>query len=467
MPIPVLTLEQMRSWEDQTWASGIAESEVIDRVGQAIADWLLRRTRPGDRLLILAGRGHNGDDGRAAARRLPNRKVAVLDVSDPEPTEAELERALERRPAVIVDGLFGIGLNRELSESWQAFLNRINRAPGLIVAIDLPSGLQAAEGRIAGTAIRADYTLTVGTPKTGMLSAEARPYVGYLRILSDVGLIERTFTSDLAFSQESDFRELPPRRRPTDHKGRRGHLSIVAGSVGYHGAAVLAARSALRAQPGLVTLTTLPECYGPVAAQLQQAMVNRWNENWTPTAGTTGMVFGPGLADPQLPEPLIRTLQTIWRHAEYPVLADASALDWLPEATRPNGCRVVTPHPGEAARILNAEPAEIVNEPVTSLRRISEKLTGSWVVLKGHHSSIGRDRGPVWFNATGTPGLAQGGSGDVLAGFLGGLLAQPAYQKDPGLTLRYGVWQHGKAAERLAEARRNWIVEELPDALAT
>lgn len=491
MPIPVISVEEMRSWEAATWAAGIQESEVIGKVGRAIADWLLSRTRPSDWILIVAGKGHNGDDGRAASQCLSaKRGLSLLNVRNPEQAIDSLEQALSQHPSVILDCLFGIGLNRELSPAWQAVIRRINQADAMVVAVDVPSGLSARTGFPMGGGIQADYTLMIGAPKAGMLTSQARPFVGYMRVLPEVGLLSNFFSAAklgeplrrgdaengqrdeklagdnrLLFSREDDFRGFPPPRRATDHKGSFGHLAILAGSRGYHGAAVLAARGAMRACPGLITLSTTPQCYLPAASHLQQAMVEPCCESWQPPAKATGILAGPGLAGADVPNRLMGQLRRLWSEDERPVLVDASGLDWLPQGAETAGPRGITPHAGEAARLLQCRPAEVNENPVACLRELSSQFGGCWVVLKGAHSLIGRKQGSVFFNATGTPQLAQGGSGDVLAGFLAGLLSQPRCQNDPETALRYGVWKHGEAAERLQKTQNNWTAEELPAAL--
>ena len=491
MPIPVISVADMRSWEEATWASGIRESEVIGRVGRAIADWLLSRTHSSDSILIVAGKGHNGDDGRAAFKCLlsAERDASLLEVRNPEQAAGRLEQALSRRPSVILDCLFGIGLNRSLSMAWQSVIRRINQDGAMVVAVDVPSGLNAQTGFSMGGGVRADYTLTVGAPKAGMLTSQARPFVGYVRVLHEVGLLSNFFSASqfgepskrgdsgngqneepacghsLFFSQEEDFLGFPPPRRAMDHKGSFGHLAILAGSRGYHGAAVLAVCGAMRACPGLITLSTTPECYLPAAAHLQQAMVEPCGEFWQPSAKATGILVGPGLAGKDVPDRFMEQLRRLWREDERPVLVDASALDWLPQGVETAGLRGITPHAGEAARLLKCGPADVNENPVDCLWELSSQFGDCWVVLKGAHSLVGRKQGPVFFNATGTPGLAQGGSGDVLAGFLAGLLSQPRCQNDPETALRCGVWRHGEAAERLQQTRNNWTVEELPAAL--
>jgi NAD(P)H-hydrate repair Nnr-like enzyme with NAD(P)H-hydrate dehydratase domain len=144
------------------------------------------------------------------------------------------------------------------------------------------------------------------------------------------------------------------------------------------------------------------------------------------------------------------------------VIVDASALAWVPpEKVAQPGLRVITPHPGEAARMLSSTSKTVQTNRLQALRELSQRFSDTWVVLKGHQTLVGRSDGEVYVNPSGNPHLAQGGTGDVLSGFLAGLLAQPALQLDPSLTLRFGVWQHGVAAEVLQRARANWVVEDL------
>jgi NAD(P)H-hydrate epimerase len=156
----------------------------------------------------------------------------------------------------------------------------------------------------------------------------------------------------------------------------------------------------------------------------------------------------------------------LWLHAKVPIIVDASALAWLPSGAVPeNAVRLITPHPGEAARLLGTTSKEVQSDRLTSLRELSRRYGNTWVVLKGHETLIGRSHGEIFVNCSGNPYLAQGGSGDVLSGYLVGLLAQPALQEDPLKTIRYAVWQHGAAADRLQNNRPNWVIEDLVEEL--
>ena len=462
MPVPVVNIARMREWEKATWAAGQTEAEVIRRVGGKIAELALRLTRPDDAILILAGKGHNGDDARAARGQLHDRRAETLDVTAPEKDLPKLEAAWSSRPALIIDGLFGIGLDRPLEGDWKRIIATVNKSKIPVLAVDLPSGLNADTGRPQGAAIEAVVTLTVGGPKIGMLQQSAWPFVGRLEVAEDVGLVSCPFQGELNWTLPGDFAGFPPRRGVAGHKGSFGHLAIIAGSFGFHGAAVLAARSAQRAQPGLITLFTQEISYRPVAEQLQAVMVNVWKPETRLPESTSAILIGPGLAAPEVTEALKAPTREFWRHSELPVIVDASALGWLESGAAPkNTIRVVTPHPGEAARMLGKTVAQVQADRPQALREISQHFGNCWVVLKGHQTLVGRSTGEISVNSSGNPHLAQGGSGDVLAGFIAGLLAQPALQADVGMTLRFAVWQHGAAADALQAVRTNWVVEDL------
>ncbi len=466
MPVPIISIAQMRDWEKATWAAGQQEAEVIRRVGRAVAQCALRLTQPNDLVLVLAGKGNNGADARAAGEHLASRRVEVLEVTDPEAVLPKLDRFLSSRPALIIDGLFGIGLDRPLGPDWIKFMQRVNDSRAQVLAVDVPSGLNADTGESQGAAIRAAVTLTVGAPKQGLLLPPAWEFVGRLEVAADVGLVPCPHTGETYWTLPEDFAAYPPPRAAATHKGTYGHLGIVAGSLGYHGAAVLAARAAQRALPGLITLHTHDVVYYSVAPQLQSVMVVPWQPNSKLTGPYTAILIGPGLAAPDLPDHLKMLARHLWRDSPLPVIVDASALDWVPLDPIPRGgTRVITPHPGEAARLLRSTPQQVQADRLQALRNVSHRFGTAWVVLKGHQTLIGRSTGEVYVNPSGNPHLAQGGSGDVLSGYLAGLLAQPALQSDVLTTIRYAVWQHGAAADQLEATRRNWVVEELVEAL--
>ncbi|MEC8988848.1 MAG: NAD(P)H-hydrate dehydratase, partial [Verrucomicrobiota bacterium] len=364
--------------------------------------------------------------------------------------------------ALVVAGLFGSGLTRPLEAVWMPVFAPVNSKRLLVLSVDVPSGVDATTGEVQGAAIRAKETLTLGAAKFGLLQPSASEFVGRLRVATDIGLVPCSETSNLLLGQAVDFNRFPPARPLGGHKGTFGHLGIVAGSMGYHGAAVLAARGASRAQPGLITLMSPVMVLGLVASQLQSVMVRPLVPGDIIFKSITGLLIGPGLADEDLPDHLKKTTGKMWRESSMPIVVDASALDWLPSGEfLDKAIRVITPHPGEAARLLNLTVDEIQADRVEALRALSTKFGDCWVVLKGQHTLIGRHEGEVFITPTGNPGLGQGGSGDLLAGYLAGLLVQPLLRGDVGQTIRFAVWQHGAAADELAGQTPNWVVEDL------
>lgn len=463
MPTAIISVEEMRSWESASWGAGKSQREVIENVGRLVAERALALTAENDRILVLAGKGHNGDDGRAAVGHLLNRKVKLVEVVDPKSAVHEISRLLEKDPALIIDALFGIGLNRELSPDWIRLIETVNRRTGLTLSVDVPSGLNADTGKPKGAAIEADITLTVGAVKRGLLASTAWPYVGRLELAPEIGLIPCPITpdhSELLWTSAEDFQHFPPRRAVSGHKGAFGQLAILAGSLGYHGAAVLAARGAQRAQPGLISLLTQKDSYNPIASQLQSVMVHPWPSKIHFDQICSAMLIGPGLAS--VAEDVQSQTRAHWATLQKPLIIDASALDWLqPGPTPSNILRIITPHPGEAARMLKCDAKTIQADRFGALKTLSSQFGNCWVILKGHQTLIGRATGPISVNSSGNPHLAQGGSGDLLAGFIAGLLAQPALQENPEQTLRYAVWAHGATADRLTQTRPGWTIEDL------
>ncbi len=470
MPVPVISVAQMRAWEQATWASGQTEEAVIRLAGQTVARAAERMTRPGDAILVLAGSGHNGDDALRAVEALRERAVEVVRVYEPGGALAAVSAQLARRPALVIDGLFGIGLNRPLAPAWLEVIERVNTSGARVLAVDVPSGLNAQTGEPMPAAIRAHTTLTLGAVKEGLLRPSAWSLVGRLEVAADLGLLPCPFHDAPVTwtAPASDFSDYPPPRDIAGHKGSFGHAAIVAGSRGFHGAAVLSARGAQRAQPGLVTLAVPGDIYFPVAAQVQAVMVHPYSLEPNLPGTATAVLIGPGLAALDLPESLKKWLAQLWRQAPLPVVVDASALDWLPPgALASDAPRIITPHPGEAARILGTTSEQVQQDRFAAVRELSARFGGCLVVLKGHQTVIGSQHGPLHVNGSGNPYLAQGGAGDLLAGYITGLLAQPARAGDARRALAFAVWQHGAAADRLQATRPGWVIEDLDAVLGS
>src|SRR3954470_19355379 len=207
MPIPVISVVQMREWEKATWGSGQTETAVMQRAGRAVARKAEELTEAGAFVLVLAGKGKNGTDAKYAAEAISERRVEVLDVLEPDVVLKQLRSLLGQAPALIIDGLFGIGLNRPLAASWIDLIHEVNQSEIPILAVDVPSGLNADSGLPMDDAIRASCTLTLGAVKEGLLKSDAWPFVGRLETSTDIGLIACPFTTEVLFLSASDFRK--------------------------------------------------------------------------------------------------------------------------------------------------------------------------------------------------------------------------------------------------------------------
>ncbi|MBL9176085.1 MAG: NAD(P)H-hydrate dehydratase [Verrucomicrobiales bacterium] len=468
MSVPILSIAEMRSWEAATWEAGIRFKEVIARVGQALAARIQGLTGNADRILILAGRGNNGADARAAVAHLGSRTVDLLEVSDPMQALPAWNAARRRRPDLVVDALFGIGLNRALDPAWCGFIESVNASGVRVLSVDVPSGIDADTGRHWGAVIRADLTVTVGAPKRGLLASEAWSSVGRLEVIRDVGLLgEPAGSDDRNWVLDADFAGWPLRRDVAGNKGDFGRVVVLAGSPGYTGAGILSLRAASRARPGLLAALVPESIHAVVSGQVPSAMVHPFAPSHPLLEKASAILAGPGLADPELPEAWRREVIRLWSEFPGVLVLDASSLAWIADApvrSAEAGPRVITPHPGEAARMLGVSASEVQSDRPAALRRLATRWN-ALVILKGHQTLVGEGGGRLWVNSSGNPGLAQGGTGDVLAGFLSGLLAQPALRTRWAEAAAYGVWEHGRTADHLEAERRNWNAEDLADAI--
>lgn len=455
----ILSADQMREWENSSWKQGIKEEVVIRQAGRCVGEALLRLFRPEKETLFLfaVGKGHNGDDARVAAEFVSQYcQVKICEIKSPLDDVdklRELVESSENKPKILIDGLFGIGLNRPLNESWCRLIRLMNDCRIPIVSVDIPSGL-SVDGIPYPEAIKAIYTLTLGAPKTALINPQAAKYAGQIELLSEIGLSKEIPPSSLHWLEGSDFESFYSKPLLDCNKGTFGHLLILAGSLGYHGAAVLAAKAAAASGVGLVTVCVQPDVYIPVASQLQVQMVHPWSPKWKIPLRTTAIMMGPGLADPSIPKEFWDWCVNLWRFSSLPILADASALAHLPlgecDSSRGNcgARRILTPHPGEAARLLKCSTEDVLTDREGALKRISTSYGNAIVALKGYQTLVGRADSDLYLTPIAAPGLAQGGTGDVLAGFAGGVLAQ---ENEHSLLEKvcYAVYHHAEVGAAL------------------
>ncbi|MCS7048822.1 MAG: NAD(P)H-hydrate dehydratase [Verrucomicrobiae bacterium] len=454
-----VTAEQMRQLDAQTIAAGTSVDELMERAGAAVARavgrWLSIPATPDRPIVVFAGKGNNAGDAFVAARHLAQagHAVQLVMLSRREELRDAPLRNLRRlhnlknlelftwdqaigpksklaaRPAVVVDGLLGIGLSGEVREPIASAIRRINELPAPVVAVDVPSGLGT------GCCVGAALTVTFGLPKIELLRYPDE--VGRIEVV-DIGLTG-SVESDVEMIAPADVRPSFPPRRRSAHKGDFGHLLIVAGSVGFTGAPVLCAMAAARAGVGLVTLAVPREIYPIVASQCPPEVMPRPLENLD-YARFDAIAVGPGIGRevPWLP-PLIRD-------SNRPLVLDADALNFLASDLKllKSAQAVLTPHPGEMARLIG--------QPVRDrweVARAFAKQHNVTLVLKGAHTVVTDPTGVLWVNATGNPGMAKGGMGDALTGILGAFLARGLA---PLEAAKAAVYLHGVAGDLAAEA---------------
>ncbi|MFF8313995.1 NAD(P)H-hydrate dehydratase [Streptomyces lydicus] len=403
----------------------------------------------GSRVVLLVGSGDNGGDALYAGARLARRGAGVAAVLlSPERAHrgglAALRRAGGRISAdaprdlawadLVVDGIVGIGGRGGLRPE-AAELARAARESAPVVAVDLPSGVDADSGEVHGEAVRADATVTFGAYKPGLLIDPARERAGALRLV-DIGLTLPE-EADIEALQHADVAELLPYPAPESDKYRRGVVGVVAGSARYPGAAVLAVAGALRGGAGAVRYV------GPAAdavlARFPETLVHAGPPD---KAGRVqSWVIGPGLGEES------DALEDVLA-SDVPVLVDADGLRFLtPERVRARGAAtLLTPHAGEAAALLGRGREEVEAARLESVRELARRYAAT-VLLKGSTTLVAAERGPVRVNPTGTGWLATAGSGDVLSGVTGSLLAAGLPARDAGAV---GAYLHGLAARRAA-----------------
>jgi ADP-dependent NAD(P)H-hydrate dehydratase / NAD(P)H-hydrate epimerase len=464
--IPIATAEEMRRADRRaTDRYGVPSLLLMENAGRGAVDALERVLGPvgGRRIAVVCGKGNNGGDGFVVARHLIGRGAHVstwlvgraADVQgDARVNLDALQRAGERVAEAPGSAIGAVA----------AAIEAINAAGRPVFSLDLPSGLPSDGEAATGPVVRARATVTFGLPKLGLVQPDGVAHAGRVEI-ADLGIPRAWLEEGIptALLEAADVRAALPGRPMGAHKGTYGHLLVVAGSVGRTGAAVLACLGALRSGTGLVTCATPASQQPVVAALVPEPMTEPLPETHARTLSSKAverivemlsrmdaLAIGPGIGlDPETRE----AVRTLVRDVARPMVVDADALTALTgglglcrAAAAP---RLLTPHPGEAARLLGCGIAEVQADRLASARRLAAE-TGAIVALKGARTVVAHPDGRATLNPTGNPGMATGGTGDVLTGIAGGLLAQGVA---PAEALGAAVYLHGLAGDLAAEAR--------------
>ncbi len=474
----LLTAAEMAEADRRTIAAGTPGMTLMEAAGRAVAA-ATADLAPGP-VLVLAGPGNNGGDGLVAARRLKTagRDVTVVLLGEPTRLKGDAAVAFDRWPGstlsatvplpeagVIVDALFGAGLDRPIEGPAAALVSAMNAGAAPVLAVDVPSGLDSTTGQPLGPTVEAAATVTFFRKKPGHLLYPGRALCGRL-ILADIGIpasvldaiAPMTFENTPAFWRDA---VRPP--SPEDHKYRRGHALVVSGPMSRTGAARLAAGAALRAGAGLVTLASPAEALAVNAAHLTAVMLRRIDDPSELTEvladpRITAIALGPGLGTGRTEHALVASALA----APAAAVLDADALtlcaqdpDLFAALAPREAPAILTPHEGEFARLF----PDLGDAPKPARARTAAARVGAVVILKGADTVIAAPDGRLAINANAPPWLATAGAGDVLAGIATGLLAQglPAFEAAAA-----AVWLHGAAG---AEAGPGLIAEDLAPAL--
>lgn len=470
------TPQQTREWDAYTIAhEPISAINLMERAAAASVQWLQQHMAAQKQFVVVCGSGNNGGDGLAVARILQqggaHTSVYVLETgrAASEAFQVNLQRLQEVQlqprfiqqttdfppitgDAVIIDALFGSGLNRPLEGLAAQLVAHLNTLPNTIVAIDVPSGLLLQEPAVDIPVVQARYTLSFQTTKMAFLMPESEPFTGTVVVL-DIGL-HPAFAAQPPYSLLTHAlvqKAYQPRSR-FGHKGSYGHVLLVGGALGKTGAMVLAAKAAMRAGAGLCTVLVPKAGYYVLQTAFPEAMcLTDEGEDKITTLDLdvtrfTTLAIGPGMGT--APE-TVKAFAAFVARMEYPMVIDADGLNCLAQqpallSTLPKGS-ILTPHPKEFERLFG--PCASHFERVELACRMARQF-GLYIVLKGHHTLVAAPGDRAFFNTTGNAGMATGGSGDVLTGIISGLLAQGYGSLE---ACQLGVYLHGLAGDMAAQ----------------
>jgi hydroxyethylthiazole kinase-like uncharacterized protein yjeF len=490
----VVTAEEMRELDRLAIEQfGVPGLTLMERAGEAIAAAIVKRFSASAKrgVLIVAGKGNNGGDGFVVARLLKKKRIpcevallARLDelssdaghnlraflklkgkVSEITAGNLALLRQRLRNNRLIVDAIFGTGMKNDVRGLFAEAITLVNTSGLPIVAVDIPSGLDTDKGTPLGVAIQAEMTVALSYPKLGEVIYPGLDHVGDL-VVADIGIDPRAVAQvapRTALLEPDLISGLVPRREADTHKGSYGHLLVIAGSRGKTGAAVLACRAAMRSGAGLVTLAGPRSLNSIFATSLVEVMTEPLRENsreemeplsdaeWrTLLERKNALLFGPGIG---VSDATQNTLRWLLRNLDMPWVIDADGLNNLAlELNRLRHAKtapILTPHPGEMARLIGKDTAAVNGDRIGVARSFAVQHR-CHMVLKGARTVIATADGKVFINPTGNPGMASGGMGDVLAGILTALLGQGLCAEN---AMKLGVYLHGFVGDRIAAAQ--------------
>jgi hydroxyethylthiazole kinase-like uncharacterized protein yjeF len=433
MTKPVYLTREIREIEEKA-----AHLPLMERAGSAAAE-IAAQVCTGKDVLVLAGPGNNGGDARIAAARLQEKFFRVTVVSHPR------ELAPERSWSLVVDGLFGIGLARDITGDYAALVDYANRQRCPVLALDVPSGIQSDTGQVLGCAVRATHTITFIALKPGLLTLDGPDHCGEVHV-ADLGIGDLPQPKAWVAGREL-FRAALKSRPRNFHKGGAGSLGILGGARGMTGAALLAGRAALNLGAGRTYVGLLDHlAVDPGAPELMLRHVDE-----VLGQDLDAVIAGPGLGRSQHAATLVGAVLA----SDWPCVLDADALNLIAEdddlrhaCERRSADTLVTPHPAEAGRLLGLSVPEVQADRIAAAQALSKRYNAH-ALLKGNGSVIAGRDAHLFINTSGNPGMASAGMGDVLSGILGALLAQ-RYSGESALVL--GVHLHGAAADELAAA---------------
>lgn len=467
----LVNASEMKTIEEQTMAIfGISAELLMKNAANAAVSYLFDQWGPGPaRAGIFCGKGNNGGDGWAVARLLFEEGWAVKVFHPGGETPITVEAALNHKRAlelgvpasgwpdaseeirdfdVVIDALLGTGVRGEVSGELAQVIETINKSGKPVLSLDIPSGVSGETGQVKGLAVKADWTISFGCLKLGQMVYPGREYCGAVQV-HPIGIPQRLLATEgrRRLTDAETVAKLLPARQSNSHKGRYGHLLVLGGSAGMTGAPVLTALAALRSGTGLVTIGHREGLIFP--EKPAEVMTANWSGQ--PWESCQAMVIGPGLGlTGEAPEMLAKVLA----RRDLPRVIDADGLNLLAATgadhrLRDSSCGplILTPHPGEMARLCGLT-ADAVQADRVNLAIEKARTWGVILVLKGAGTLIASPDGRLWVNATGNPGLATAGTGDVLAGVIGGLLAQGMPAEEAAVA---GVYLHGAAGDAAAD----------------